>query len=109
MQLSDIDLGPLINPPKEPSPLRTKIIDVSSWFLPTIAAFLAIISGVGALYDANTLAAICGIASGIASAAGVIATGRASKIRDDALAQVRATANLGVETASTAMTSFRGE
>lgn len=109
MLSSNIDLGPLINPLKEPMPLRTKIIDVSSWVLPTGAAILAIIGGVEALYDVNTLAAICGIASGIASAAGIIATGKASKMRDHRLELALAVGNLGIKMAERAMTSFRGE
>ena len=45
----------------------------------------------------------------LASAAGVIATGRASKIRDHRLEQALAVGDLGMRMADRAMTSFRGE
>lgn len=95
----DLNDDPLINPPKEPSPAVAKAIDVLSWALPTLAAVLATIGGVGALYNANTLAAICSIISGIVGALGVIATGQASKIRDNKLAVVCAVANLATRMA----------
>lgn len=62
----------------------TKADRVAYW-LPIGAAILAIATGVLALVRYNNLAASLGIASGIASAVGVVATGYASKLRDDQL------------------------
>jgi hypothetical protein len=94
---------PLLNPKKEPSPRIMWLIDTASWVLPVLAAILAVGAGVEALTHDDSVAAILGIAGGVISAAGVLATGWASKIRDERMAVAHALGNLSLNIASDAM------
>jgi hypothetical protein len=102
MGISGIGSDPLIYPKSEPSIWLFKIIDISSWILPTIAAALSIGSGVAAIEGASEVCAILGILGGVASALGILATGWCSRVRDIRLEKALATAQLGVNMAASA-------
>jgi len=88
------DLNPLINPPKVPGPKATCAIDILSWALPALAALLSVIGGVVAFEGFDKMAAILGTVAGLASAIGIIFTGKSSKIRDYRLAYTHALSEL---------------
>jgi hypothetical protein len=94
---------PLLNPKKEPSPRIMWLIDTASWVLPVLAAILSVGAGVEAPRHEDGVAAFLGIGGGIISAAGVLATGWASKIRDQRMAVAFALGNLSLNIASDAV------
>lgn len=99
MQISIVDYGPLLNPPKEPPAKAVVAIDVLSWVLPAAAAVLSVWGGLEALRGINDFAAVLAIAGGIASAFGVIFTVWSSRIRDGRLATVNAMGTFGMDIA----------
>ncbi len=101
---STVGGSPPLNPRRELSPRQVKAIDVLSWTLPVVAAGSSIAGGIAALNRIDERAAWLGIAGGVASAAGVIFTGWASRIRDERLEVAHALGALGVETAGQAET-----
>jgi hypothetical protein len=94
-----LESNPLLNPPREPAAKWCIIIDRLSWTLPVCAALLSVGGGFTALQGIDRLAAILGIFGGIFSAAGVIFTGWASRIRDGRLAVAHALGALGIDIA----------
>jgi hypothetical protein len=97
--MSDNQTSPLLNPPKEPPAEWVKVIDCLSWALPSFAALMSVGGGIAALEAMNERAAILGILGGVTSAAGVIFTGWASRIRDGRLAVAHAVGELGIDIA----------
>jgi hypothetical protein len=95
-------MNPLFNPPKEPRAEWVKVIDGLSLVLPSFAALMSVGGGVAALEAMNERAAILGILGGVSSAAGVIVTGWASRIRDGRLAVAHAVGELGISIAERA-------
>lgn len=88
------DYGLLLSPLREASPRVAKSVDFLSLALPVVAAALSIWAGIDALRHLDDSAAFLGIAGGIASAFSVLFTNWASRIRDQRLAIVQATADL---------------
>ena len=97
-----IEPNALLNPPWDPGPQWTRLLDICSWFFPIAGGVLSVLAGIGALHGANSCAAVLGILAGVASAAGVIFTSITSRIRDGHLAMARAVASLGLDIASQA-------
>ena len=101
-----IEPNALLNPPWDPGPKWTRLLDICSWGFPIAAGVLSVLAGIAALYGANSYAAILGILAGVASAAGVMFTGITSRIRDGHLAVARAVASLGLDIASRTSSQF---
>jgi hypothetical protein len=99
MSGQNIETKALLNPPWQPSARLALVIDSLSWALPVIAALTSIGGGIAALQNVDNLAAGLGIFAGIASAAGVLFTGLASRIRDNRLTVTHAVASLGLDIA----------
>jgi len=85
------------------SPWMITAVDALSWIMPTAAAIFSIGAGVCALLKLDGCAAVLGIAGGVISASGVIATGQASRIRDQRLEQAWSTGMLGIDMANRAL------
>jgi hypothetical protein len=106
MNEADFDRNPLLNPPKEPSAKVVIIIDRLSWTLPVCAALFSVGGGVAAFQGIDKPAAILGVLGGLASAAGVVFTGWASRIRDGRLEVAHALGGLGVDIAQQTQSMF---
>lgn len=98
-----VGYDPLLNPKKEPSPRLAWLIDTAACVLPVLAAILSIGAGWEALRHDDSVVACLGIAGGVVSAAGVLATGQASKIRDERMAAALSLGSLSLDIASDAM------
>jgi hypothetical protein len=98
-----VEYDPLLFPKREPSRLMMWLIDTASWLLPVLAAILSVGAGVEALAHDDRNAAILGIAGGLASAFGVLATGWASRVRDHRLERASGVGDLSLNIASDAM------
>lgn len=101
--MSNLADDPLISPPKEWPAYAVRIIDVSSWVFPGVAAFLSFCGGIAALDRADDYAAWFGIAAGALGALGVSFTNWASRIRDSRLKVTHALATHSFTAASIAL------
>lgn len=98
-----VENDPVLFPKKEPSHRVMWLIDTASWLLPVLAAILSVGAGMEALAHDDRDAALLGIAGGLASAVGVLATGWASRVRDHRLEYASGVGNLSLNIASDAM------
>ena len=64
---------------------KTSIADFWALAMPAISAALSVVAGILALAKQDDPAAVLAIIAGVTGAAGVVATGRAGKVRDDQL------------------------
>jgi hypothetical protein len=103
-----VENDPLLFPKKEPSRRIMWLIDTASWLLPVLAAILSVGAGAEALAHADRNGAFLGIAGGLASAFGVLATGWASRVRDHRLEHASGVGNLSLNIASDAMSRMSG-
>lgn len=93
-----VDYGPLLNPDDEPSSCRMTAIDFSSWAFPILSAILATAGGCVALNKIDRWAAGLSIASGIFGAVGVLATNKASRVRDHRIERAKSLAQVSADT-----------